>query len=307
MDMLTVDFINVGYGDAILIREENNGIPVFAALVDCGDKDIGDKISPKRIHAADFIAEQGLPRLDLLIVTHLHLDHTGGLDRIAEEIEISDHYGNYIPDKTLCGKTISIPEEASEGAVRLIESAEIYSGALCKLAQHGTKNHVVRNNCDFIIGSTRFSITVAEPSLYKRQQEILDRLFSGDISLQELDELHIFINDTSLCVRIEYANRTFVLTGDIRAEMLSGHSPCTVIKVPHHGHSDSMTPDLAKALQADYAVISVSNDRTDNCPDGEIINMLSDCGAKVLITDQPEGRSYIRFTVNESGRLLLSK
>ena len=36
--MLLVDFINVGYGDAILLRETETP---FAMLVDCGDAHIG--------------------------------------------------------------------------------------------------------------------------------------------------------------------------------------------------------------------------------------------------------------------------
>ena len=36
--MLLVDFINVGYGDAILLRETETP---FAMLVDCGDARIG--------------------------------------------------------------------------------------------------------------------------------------------------------------------------------------------------------------------------------------------------------------------------
>ena len=34
--MLVLDFINVGNGDAILVREETRGCRRFAMLVDCG-------------------------------------------------------------------------------------------------------------------------------------------------------------------------------------------------------------------------------------------------------------------------------
>lgn len=34
--MLVLDFINVGNGDAILVREMDGGVQRFAMLVDCG-------------------------------------------------------------------------------------------------------------------------------------------------------------------------------------------------------------------------------------------------------------------------------
>ena len=37
--MLALDFINVGYGDAILVRDTS---AAFSMLVDCGDITVGD-------------------------------------------------------------------------------------------------------------------------------------------------------------------------------------------------------------------------------------------------------------------------
>ena len=51
--MLLVDFINVGYGDAILLRETETP---FAMLVDCGDARIGrSRPDGRRITAADYL------------------------------------------------------------------------------------------------------------------------------------------------------------------------------------------------------------------------------------------------------------
>lgn len=205
MHMLMVDFINVGYGDAILIREKKDGVSVFSALVDCGDEKTGYKSPSYRIHAADFLANEGISHLDLLIVTHLHLDHVGGLKRIADEIKISQFLGNYIPHESVWGNTVSMPEAVSEGAARLIESANIYCSSLDNMSFSGTKIIYLREKCNFTINNTCFHLSVADPAFYQRQQEILDRLFKGEICLQELDQLHNFINDTSLCVRLEYA------------------------------------------------------------------------------------------------------
>lgn len=57
--MLLVDFINVGYGDAILLRETETP---FAMLVDCGDARIGrSRPDGRRITAADYLRREGDP------------------------------------------------------------------------------------------------------------------------------------------------------------------------------------------------------------------------------------------------------
>ena len=65
---MTLDFINVGYGDAILIRSGSSTM-----LVDCGDWTVGDGgPDSQRISAADFLRQEGIETLDLLVLTHLH-------------------------------------------------------------------------------------------------------------------------------------------------------------------------------------------------------------------------------------------
>jgi len=84
--MLLVDFINVGYGDAILLRETETP---FAMLVDCGHDSLERDDHPPvedprscRIFAGDFLRSQGVAHLDILLVTHFHRDHIGGLGRV---------------------------------------------------------------------------------------------------------------------------------------------------------------------------------------------------------------------------------
>ena len=79
---MTLDFINVGYGDAILIRSGS-----FTMLVDCGDWTVGDGgPDSQRISAADFLRQEGIDTLDLLVLTHLHRDHSGGLTELPVQL-----------------------------------------------------------------------------------------------------------------------------------------------------------------------------------------------------------------------------
>ena len=102
--MLALDFINVGNGDSILIRELEDGAQKFAMLVDCGHDNLirDDHPRPpdprsKRLYAGDFLKKHGITHLDILLVTHFHRDHIGSLGRVLEAARVDRLLSSYIP------------------------------------------------------------------------------------------------------------------------------------------------------------------------------------------------------------------
>lgn len=71
-----IHFINTGNSDAILI--ENNS---QFALIDTGDTDDDDKLK-------SYLQQQGVKRLEYLILTHYHADHIGGADTVITDFEV---------------------------------------------------------------------------------------------------------------------------------------------------------------------------------------------------------------------------
>jgi competence protein ComEC len=73
---LQVSCLDVGQGDAIFVKTPDG----FTALIDGGDEGEGRKdILP-------FLRQMGVARLDLVIGTHGHQDHLGGLPEVLPEI-----------------------------------------------------------------------------------------------------------------------------------------------------------------------------------------------------------------------------
>lgn len=76
LDKLEVHFIDVGQGDATLIKCGDK-----AMLIDAGGNDKGTFVQ-------NYISKQGIKSLDCLIVTHPDSDHCGGADVIITKYEI---------------------------------------------------------------------------------------------------------------------------------------------------------------------------------------------------------------------------
>lgn len=78
-DGLTISVLDVGQGESVLLSTG-----AYTALVDCGGNSRDD---PGDL-AADQIQALGRSRLDLLILTHFHADHAGGVPRLLDRLDV---------------------------------------------------------------------------------------------------------------------------------------------------------------------------------------------------------------------------
>lgn len=280
---MTLDFINVGYGDAILVR--NGG---FAMLVDCGDITVGDGgPGSQRVSAAEFLRREGVEALDLLVLTHLHRDHSGGLTELLKTVRVKKFLCNYLPSGEFWGKKVPVPADFSAGARCLLESLNIYLSALAALEQQGTDIALANSGHVALCPDLTAEVFLEAPPIFDRQAAIWQNVLEGRADNGQLDELDGFINNTSIRLRLTCGETTVELPGDMYADCWEKHEipACTVVKLPHHGHRDSITPRLLEMLAPAHVVISVSNSRTDDCPAASVIRMVQEKGCQLHITD----------------------
>lgn len=311
--MLTIDFINVGYGDAILIQKTTGGQREFVMLVDCGDLNTG-KAYPgsQRVTAAQFLRDQGINHLNLLVLTHLHLDHSGGLRHLLPGISIDEFWTNYLPPQEVWNRTLAVPDDLSSGARCLLHSMNTYLPALREMHRQGTRMSRISGTTRQIMLCENLQLDVfgEEPELYERQAQIWENQFSGAADGGRLDELDQFINNTSIRMRLTYRGSEVELPGDVYASCweMQDVAPCTVVKLPHHGHRDSYTERLSEMLRPQYVVVSVSNMRVDDCPSGLAVELARRANAQLLFTDAvvrpgivPAYHQAVRCMIDEQG------
>lgn len=74
---ISVHFIDVGQGDCILIKTENE-----CALVDAGERGKGEAV-------VQYLRNQNIEKIDYVFITHPDSDHIGGMPEVLENFKVS--------------------------------------------------------------------------------------------------------------------------------------------------------------------------------------------------------------------------
>lgn len=295
--MLALDFINVGNGDSILVRELAGGTQTFAMLVDCGHDslvrdDHKDPLDPRsqRIYAADFLKKQGVTHLDILLLTHFHRDHVGGLGRVLETVTVGKLLTTYLPPKGHGSLDPDGDNGLPKAARNLLRCLDFYAVPLREQADRiGSAEVLAGNKIESFQLTEELSMEVlfGEPALYPRQKEVYDAAYRGERNGYDLIHWAKSMNVSSLRQRLRYHGQEIVLGGDAYAHMWETDTatPCDILKLPHHGSLSSTTRKLLKMLQPRTIVVSVAAGRPDERPHPYIVELLKEHSPDVRFTD----------------------
>ncbi|MFW2390360.1 MAG: DNA internalization-related competence protein ComEC/Rec2 [Polyangiales bacterium] len=244
---LRVTFMDVGQGDATLVDFPDGRL----ALIDTGRG--GRHPAVRELRA--LLGARRRSRIDIVVLTHGHPDHYGGLSDLIGQVEIGEIWLN--------GQLLS--EEEDGATARLVSSA---------LAR-GTRLRFAPELCDADqeIGGVEVAVLWPCP----RYDPALD------------------LNDNSLTLRLAYGQRSFLFTGDLEreAELLlldSGRIPASdVLQVGHHGSRTSSAPSFIAEVRPSLAVISCGAGNRYGHPSPSVVARLRAAGAEVHRTDQHGG------------------
>jgi competence protein ComEC len=99
-----ISVIDVGQGDAVLVETPRGK----RLLIDCGPSAPGSDAG--KLHILPFLRRHNVSELDALVLTHAHLDHTGGLRSVLDGITVDTIFASPALARTLsrfCGRTVT--------------------------------------------------------------------------------------------------------------------------------------------------------------------------------------------------------
>ncbi len=248
-----VTFLDVGQGDACIIESQNHTI-----LIDGGIGGFGN--DQGKYTVIPYCHSKGIRNIDLMILTHPHADHIGGISTILDNVNVAVVWdtwntytsGMYLDLKDKMNK-LNIPAVHPEpGNVYQLGKMKLtclYPDSLHSMSVRNINNASIVVRIDY--GENAF-------------------LFMGDAE----EEVEHF-----LC--------------GLRAV------DCDVIKAGHHGSATSSCNEFIDGVNPRHVIVSVGAGNKFNHPAEERMNAWKKSGATVYRTDQT-GVIQFRLTENNA-------
>ncbi|MDD4767404.1 MAG: DNA internalization-related competence protein ComEC/Rec2 [Desulfotomaculaceae bacterium] len=259
---LIVHFIDVGQGDSILVQTPGGRNMLIDAGGRPGEFNTGTGAGDQVVEP--YLRKTGVRRLDILMLSHPHEDHSGGAVWLARRFPVK------MALVTPAGAAAA-PGPAAADSHQPEGAPAAYTALLDHLAARDIPVETARAG-DRIALDSKVKIEVLSP-----QAAAAGPPGAG-------------LNNSSLIIKISYGRRSLILTGDAeleeQRELLEGEADLTadVLKAPHHG-SRSLLPDLIEQVQPAVAVISVGAYNTFGHPAQTTLDLLQAAGAAVYRTD----------------------
>ena len=231
--LLKVSFIDVGQADCTIIQYGTSSM-----LIDAGGNATATALVSK-------IKNMGITKFDIVIGTHPHEDHIGGMDAVINNFNIG---AIYMPKVSNTTKT--------------------FEDVLLAIQKKGLTITTPIPGVTFTLGQdVQCTILAPNSSSYPdlNSFSIVIKMVYGSTSF-------LFTGDAQSDSEKEMLSKGY----DIKADIL---------KVGHHGSTSSTSPAFLKAVSPKYAVIFVGKDNTYGHPHQVTLDKLNAAGIKIYRTD----------------------
>jgi beta-lactamase superfamily II metal-dependent hydrolase len=256
---LSVYFLDVGQGDSELLRFGNKTI-----LIDAGETDQGDRV------VAD-LRKAGVTRIDLLVATHPHSDHIGGMQAVLNAFPVGQVLDDALPS-----------------------SSPIYQNFLRAIDKKGITYTVAEQGRTIDLDPSLRILVLSPP-----EERFGDDPNANSIVLRISYGTVIFLFTGDMGGEAEDALVKSSYPLDAK-----------VLKVGHHGSEYSSSKAFLSRVHPEIAVIEVGKDNPYGHPHKPTLRNLADAGVTVYRTDldgtilvRSDGATYSVTTENSGSSI----
>ncbi|MCX0389048.1 ComEC/Rec2 family competence protein [Clostridium perfringens] len=231
---LMISYMDVGQGDAAYIKVNGNDI-----LIDAGprsnSKELLEQLKAKNID--DF---------ELVIATHPHEDHIGGMVDVFKEYEVKAFY-----------------------SPKITHTTKTYENLVKAVKDEGLKTKELKGGMVIDLGEgAKFEVFTPQKSEYEELNN-----YSPIMKLSFGDTSYLFTGDAEKLAEEEaLAKYKTSLDSD-------------VIKFGHHGSSSSSSNAFIEAVSPKYGIISCAKDNKYGHPHRETLDIIKKYNIKTFRTD----------------------
>ena len=238
-EKMTVTVIDVGQADAVLLQTEGKNI-----LVDSGLSDSADKLVAE-------LRKLGVKKVDVLVATHPHADHIGGMNAVLKNFEVGKIYDS--------GQ---------------VTTSKMYQKYLKTVKEKKIPFALLRASDRIEFGSDGAVLEVLGP------QEPLLKDTRSDLNANSIVMRLVYKHFTMMLA----ADATSETEARILQAFAKDKVRSQILKVAHHTSKYSNTAAWLEAVKPEVAIASYSKENEYGFPHQVTLKRLSKVGAKYYNT-----------------------
>jgi beta-lactamase superfamily II metal-dependent hydrolase len=251
---LTMAFIDVGQGDSTLVILPN----AKTLLIDGGERESSGKVLAT-------LQEHGLSHIDVVVATHPHADHIGGLIDIIKNVYV--------------GRVLD------SGQIHTTQTFEDFLDAI------DTKQILLKS--------------VREGDSINLDPTVKIDVLNPPAGLPDGADNEAEFNNNSVVLKLTYGEFSALLTGDMQerneARLVSKNATALdaqILKAGHHGSRTSSSSSFLNAVTPEAVIISLGAGNSYGHPHQEALDRLSAAGTEQMFRTDVDGT--ITLTANGS-------
>lgn len=322
MEHMKLTFVNVGYGEAILLEcpDPRFADGVFVMVIDGGSaeaEEFSDR-STGRLPLVEYLRTYGPGHIDLMVSTHIHEDHICGMLSAARDLIPAALWQTLPPDfaAQMRPLDVSLARDASQD--KFLRALNDYQSLCTLLLQHGGPVRTLyAGDAGVLCEGLTYQVLAPSPAgaaeLEARCRSLFEEAEPQNF-LRQLAALDGRMNNYSLMLLLDYRGTRILLPGDTNrlgyGEVDPACLKADLFKVGHHGQKDGASEALLTAIQPRAVVCCASSDRRYNSAHPDMLRMIAESGAALYFSDCPQlsgpdlpPHHALTFTIGAAGSL----